>query len=291
VARLPDFMSRIFILLVYTRAMNRRRFLQLMTLGSLGLAGSVPTYAWSEAHRFGVSKHSFKLPRLERGLRVAHLSDLHFGRWHREPAIRKWVDATLAQNPDLIVITGDLVDGRTSIERLEAFTAELARLGAPLGVFATWGNHDYAMHHSGLAVFGPMLEKVGIRVLTNEGAQVRPDLYLAGVDDYWHGEVDVARAIHDANPTGATLLLSHNPDILPSVPSSVGLMLSGHTHGGQVRAPFGVGLHSISKFGERYQMGFVQEQTTAFVSRGLGTSTVPVRSFCPAELVLLELQA
>jgi uncharacterized protein len=262
-----------------------------MTLGTLGLAGSVPTYAWSEAHRFGISRHSFKLPRLERGLRVAHLTDLHFGRWHREPAIRNWVNATLAQKPDLIVITGDLVDGRTSIKRLEALTAELAQLRAPLGVFATWGNHDYAIHHSGLAVFGPMLEKAGIRVLTNEGVQIRPDLYLAGVDDYWHGDVDVARAILDARVDGATLLLSHNPDILPSVPSSVGLMLSGHTHGGQVRAPFGVGLHSISKFGERYQMGFIKEQTTAFVSRGLGTSTVPVRSFCPAELVLLELQA
>jgi uncharacterized protein len=271
--------------------MNRRRFLKLMTLGTLGLTGSVPTYAWSEAHRFGLSKHSFRLPRLERGLRVAHLTDLHFGCWHREPAIRQWVDATLAQNPDLIVLTGDLVDGRTSIKRLEALTAELARLRAPLGVFATWGNHDYGLHRSGLEVFGQMLEKAGVRVLTNEGAQIRPDLYLAGVDDYWHGDMDIPRAIRDAKPTGATLLLSHNPDILPSVPSSVGLMLSGHTHGGQVRAPFGVGLHSISKFGERYQMGFIKEQTTAFVSRGLGTSTVPVRSFCPAELVLLELHA
>jgi uncharacterized protein len=271
--------------------MNRRRFLQLLTLGTIGLAGGVPTYAWSEAHRFGISRHSFKLPRLERDLRVAHLSDLHFGRWHREPAIRRWVDATLAQNPDLIVLTGDLLDGRTSIEQLEAFTTELARLRAPLGVFATWGNHDYGLHRSGLEVFGAMLEKVGIRVLTNEGAQVRPDLYLAGVDDYWNGDVDVARAIRDAKPTGATLLLSHNPDILPDVPGNVGLMLSGHTHGGQVRAPFGVGLHSISKFGERYQMGFIKEQTTAFVSRGLGTSTVPVRSFCPAELVMLELRA
>ena len=269
--------------------MNRRRFLQLLTLGTLGLAGSVPTYAWGEAHRFSISRHQFKLPRLERDLRVAHLSDLHFGRWHREPAIRNWVNATLAQNPDLIVITGDLVDGRTSIPRLEALVAELARLQAPLGVFATWGNHDYSLRR--LEAFGQMLEKAGIRVLTNAGAQIRPDLYLAGVDDYWRGEVDVARAIRDATPTAATLLLSHNPDILPQVPSSVGLVLSGHTHGGQVRAPFGVGLHSISRFGERYQMGFIKEQTTAFVSRGLGTSTVPVRSFCPAELVVLEMQA
>ena len=271
--------------------MNRRRFLQLLTLGTLGLAGGVPTYAWGEAHRFGLSRHSFKLPRLERDLRVAQLSDLHFGRWHREPAIRQWVDATLAQKPDLIVITGDLIDGRTSVERLEALTAELARLRAPLGVFATWGNHDYGLHHSGLKVFGAMLEKAGIRMLTNAGVQLRPDLYLAGVDDYWHGEVDIARAIRDARVDGATLLLSHNPDILPFVPENVGLMLSGHTHGGQVRAPFGVGLHSISRYGERYQMGFIKEQTTAFVSRGLGTSTVPVRSFCPAELVLLELLA
>jgi uncharacterized protein len=269
---------------------NRRRFLQLFALGTVGLAG-VPAYAWSEAHRFNVSKHAFRLPRLERPVRVAQLSDLHFGRWHREPAIRRWVDATLAQHPDLIVITGDLIDGRTSVERLEALAAELSRLRAPLGVFATWGNHDYGLHRGGLEVFGGILERAGVRVLTNEGAQLRPDLYLAGVDDYWHGQVDIGQAIRGARPDGATLLLSHNPDILPDVPEGVGLMLSGHTHGGQVRAPFGLGLHSISEFGERYQMGFIRERTTGFVSRGLGTSTIPIRSFCPAELVLLELTA
>jgi uncharacterized protein len=285
-------MSLTFTMLAYTATMNRRRFLQLFTLGTLGLSAGVPAFALSEAHRFALSKHSFKLPRLERGVRVAHLSDLHFGRWHREPAIRNWSDATLAQQPDLIVITGDLVDGGTSVERLKALTAELARLRAPLGVFATWGNHDYGLQRSGrLKEFGQMLEKVGVRILTNEGVQLRPDLFLAGVDDYWRGEVDIDRAIRDAKPTGATLLLSHNPDILPFVPESVGLMLSGHTHGGQVRAPFGVGLHSISRFGERYQMGFIQEKTMGFVSRGLGTSTVPVRAFCPAELVVLELSA
>ncbi len=220
------------------------------------------------------------------------MTDLHFGKFMFEREVRAWVGAANLEKPDLIVITGDIIDHAVTAKKLESLALELGRLHAPLGVFATLGNHDY-YYPSGARfdakILIAQLERVGIKYLVNQGVALRSDFFLAGVDDYWAGTVRVARAIQNAAPDTALMLLSHNPDILPKVPARVGLMLSGHTHGGQVRAPFGQGLACISKYGERYQMGFVKEASTAFVSRGLGTTGIPIRTFCPAELVVLEL--
>jgi uncharacterized protein len=275
---------------------NRRRFLKVLGLGVVSVIGvgiGTPTYGWLEAHRFGISRHAFKLKGLEIPLKLVQLSDLHFGRWHGLNEVRAWVDATLKEQPDLIVITGDIVDGRTSREQIEALAQELGRLTAPIGVFAVLGNHDYFQHQAswdrGTGMMISSFERAGVRYLRNAGTLVRDDLFLAGVDDFWMGNPDPEKAFRDAPPRAARLLLNHNPDLLPEISPSVGLTLCGHTHGGQIRAPFGVGLYSISKYGERFQMGFVKAPAPAFVSRGLGTTGPPVRTFCPAELVVLNL--
>jgi uncharacterized protein len=249
-------------------------------------------YAWASAHSFEISKHSFKMPHLQKPLKVVQMTDLHFGKFMFEPEVRAWVEAANRQQPDLIVITGDIIDHGLNDQKLESLARELGKLKAPLGVYATLGNHDYAQASGArfdAKILIAHLERYGLKYLVNQGVSLRSDFFLAGVDDYWAGTVRVARAIQHATPDTAVLLLSHNPDILPKVPKQVGLMLSGHTHGGQIRAPFGKGLGCISRHGERYQMGFVHEKTTAFVSRGLGTTAVPLRTFCPAELVVLEL--
>jgi uncharacterized protein len=277
---------------LYTRAVKRRTFLKTM-LSSLVAAPFVAGgYGWASAYSFEISKHSFKMPQLQAPLKVVHMTDLHFGKFMFEREVRAWVSAANLEKPDLIVITGDIIDHALENKKLESLALELGKLHAPLGVFATLGNHDYytasgARFDANILI--AQLERVGITYLVNQGVLLRSDFFLAGVDDYWAGTVRVARAIQNAQSDAALLLLSHNPDILPKVPPRVGLMLSGHTHGGQVRAPFGQGLACISKHGERYQMGFVKEATTAFVSRGLGTSGIPIRTFCPAELVVLEL--
>jgi len=279
---------------------SRRRFLKTaLALGVSSVGATV--YGWAGAHSFQVSRHKVALERLKSPLRLVQLSDLHFGPWHGEDAVRSWVTAALEQSPDLIVITGDIVDRACSLEREAQLTLELSRLKAPLGVFAVLGNHDYfrrnGTREEGTGHLVAALEAVGIRYLTNTGVQIRPDLHLAGVDDLWMGVVDLGKALENTPTDSATVLLSHNPDLLPDVPSSVGLTLSGHTHGGQIRAPFGVGLHSISRFGERFQMGLVASDPRAdgsvargFVSRGLGTTGPPLRTFCPAEVIVLELE-
>ena len=279
---------------------SRRRFLKTaLALGVSSVGATV--YGWTGAHSFQISTHSVALERLKSPLKLVQLSDLHFGPWHGEDAVGSWVTAALEQGPDLIVITGDLVDRACSFEREAKLVLELSRLKAPLGVYAVLGNHDYfrrnGTREAGVGHLVAALEGVGIRYLTNAGVQIRPDLHLAGVDDLWMGVVDLGKALEQALQESATLLLSHNPDLLPDVPSSVGLTLSGHTHGGQIRAPFGVGLYSISKFGERFQMGLVSSDPRAdgstaqgFVSRGLGTTGPPLRTFCPAEVIVLELE-
>jgi uncharacterized protein len=255
------------------------------------VAVGLPTYAWASGHSFQINTHAFPMMGLQKPVRVAQMSDLHFGRWHGADDVRRWVGATLAQRPDLIVLTGDTVDGGTSMQQLEKLVAELGRLEAPLGVYAVLGNHDYGSRRGTWRKETLMsaLEGVGIEYLVNEGVSLRPDFFLAGVDDYWYGRVNSQEAIQGATSDQAILMLCHNPDVLPHFSPRIGLTLCGHTHGGQLRAPWG-GLYSISRYGERFQMGFVQAPAHGFISRGLGTTGAPVRTFCPAELVILDLQ-
>ncbi len=290
--------------------LNRRAFLRLIasgaTLAAGAAAGGGTVYAgFSSAHQFGVSKHTLKLPGLEKPVRVVQLTDFHYGNDHGLTEIMNWINAALAEKPDLILLTGDLLDTWVEPEVLDALVPVLARLRAPLGVLAVVGNHDFFRFYDpkldqvmlGSKAVQSRLERAGVRVLVNDGLRVRNDLFVAGVDDLWQGKVDLERALRNAPTTGARLLMSHNPDLLPDVPESVSLTLCGHTHGGQVRVPgLPFTFYSVSKYGERFQQGFVRggadgrSGAHGFVSRGLGTSGVPMRLFCPAELVVLNLE-
>jgi len=258
--------------------------------------GAVPL---SNTYRFQVNRHARPLPGLRAPLRVAHLSDLHYGPYVHAGSVRAWVDAALRERPDLAVITGDIMDSAPG-DGAEHLLRELARLRAPLGVWGVWGNHDYGSFgryaqrlrtarrsdwQDGRAAFETALRDAGVRILTNTGVRLRPDVFLAGVDDAWWGAPDIPAALAAAGG-GATLLMAHNPDLLPQVPRRVGITLCGHTHGGQVRFPF-IGAPMIpSEYGERFAMGFVHAPALGFVSRGLGVSGVPARLGCPAELVI-----
>lgn len=279
--------------------MKRRDFLRNIFLAGLSLPPLLGVSAYAQAMGFVVSKHQLKLRHLEKPLKIAHLTDLHFAAAHGVAQLEAWVKATLLEQPDVVLLTGDLVHGdifdnlganaKPMLNELAKTLEPLSRV--PLGAYAVLGNHDYALRWSGTCIVADLenaLEQVGISFLTNKNKQLRPDLFLAGIDDLWHGTPNLETALAGVSSNAATLLMSHNPDVLPDLPASVGLMLSGHTHGGQVRLPFVGALASVTKFGERYQQGFVHEQALGFVSRGLGCGTLPIRLFCPAELVLLE---
>lgn len=260
-------------------------------------------------YSFVVEQHRRSLRGLQVPLRVAHLSDLHIGFFVRQGSVRRWVEATQAHQPDLIVITGDLTDSGRRHQVLPTLP-ELANLRAPLGVWAVWGNHDYRFNnyqpkqpsHVGTTAksgYTPpripmvpplelekMLNHQGIQMLHNAGVQLRSDLFLAGVEDLWHGEPDVQRALDGFNRSSAGLLICHNPDFLYQVPRSVDLTLCGHTHGGQVVLPWYGPTFTSSSYGQKFAGGWIDDPVPAFVSRGLGVSTVPLRVACPAALVI-----
>jgi uncharacterized protein len=278
---------------------KRRDLLKRVFVGVAALPPLTGAAAYAQAMSFVVSRHQVKLAHLEQPVKIAHLTDLHFAAAHKQNHLEAWVKAALLEKPDLVLLTGDLVHGdvfgklgtnaQVTLEQLGKSLAPLTQ--APLGAYAVLGNHDYALRWSGISSMASLqqsLENNGIEVLTNQSKQLRPDLFVAGIDDLWLGNPDLEQALRGIPNNRTTLLMSHNPDVLPTVPASVGLMLSGHTHGGQVRLPFFGALASVTEFGERYQQGFIQEQALGFVSRGLGCGTLPIRLFCPAELVLLE---
>lgn len=242
------------------------------------------------SHPFEVNHYRYDMPGLKAPVKVAQLSDLHYGPFIKQEHVRHWVEATLLEKPDLILLTGDMVD-RWGTGGLEPLVAELARLEAALGVWACWGNHDHA-NAKKLRRLHEALEHAGVRVLCNEGASVHDDLFLAAVDDYRKGKPDLEAALKARPPEGACLLMSHNPDVLPHVPQVVDLVLCGHTHGGQLNFPLVGPLRTSSRYGRRFLAGWMNPPDSpvpAYVSRGLGVTLLPVRLNSPAELVMLTL--
>ncbi|GGM15769.1 metallophosphoesterase [Deinococcus aerophilus] len=280
---------------------TRRGVLRGLLGGGLGVA-ALGGLGVAQAYRFEVTFRRPPLGGLTRPLRVAFLTDLHYGLFIGPGSVRTWVDAATALRPDLIVLGGDQLDRRAAGPPSELL-AELGRLRAPLGVFGVWGNHDcdnfgqasrLSRSRPGWAARREALRQAylqaGITILRNEGRAVRDDVYLGGVDDLIHGTPDVAAALAGAGKR-ATVLVSHNPDLLPKLPQHVGLVLSGHTHGGQIRVPL-LGAPVVpSRYGQRYAMGWVMgaHDTPGYVSRGLGLSGVPLRNLCAPELTLLTL--
>jgi predicted MPP superfamily phosphohydrolase len=223
------------------------------------------------------------LPDALDGLRVALVTDTHFSATVPADDIQRAVRATLEARPDLIVLGGDYVTWGD--RRYVAGAAELlAPLHAPHGVFAVLGNHDDDRDMPGA------LSAKGFAVLKDARTDVvinGEPISLAGIR-YWTRRVDrIARVL--AGATGTTVLLAHDPKRLKEAADlDVPLVLSGHTHGGQIVLP---GLGAIAARGFPVVAGYGQrENTSIYVSRGVGTVYVPVRLNCPPEVSILTLK-
>ena len=222
------------------------------------------------------------------GLRILFVSDIHAGPFVSAKALTHTFQRLLATEPDVILVGGDLVT--TTLEEFVESREAFAELRAPLGVFAVLGNHD---HYTGNADrLRNMIEDVGIGVLHNRSVTLRRGdacLSLAGVDDLLTGRPNLEAAL--AGTHAPTLLLSHNPDLaFDAARKGVALMLSGHTHGGQIRVPGLPVLVRQSRYRldeGRFQVGPMD----LVVSRGLGAAGLPVRFACPPEAVLIHLRA
>ncbi len=253
--------------------------------GTTALTISALTSALSEIEVREVEVGLERLPRALEGMTLVQLSDVHVGPTIGARFVRSIVDKTNALAPDAIVITGDLVDG--SLRELREHVQPIAGLAARFGVYFVTGNHDF---YSGAQPWIEELRRLGIRVLMNERVALgdQASIDLAGVHDISSGISDVERACAGRDPERELVLLAHQPrSIIEAAPHRPGLVLSGHTHGGQLW-PFGklVGLQ------QPYVAGLHQhdEHSQIYVSRGTGYWGPPMRLGAPAEITRLVLR-
>jgi len=232
--------------------------------------------------------HLNRLPNAFDGFRIVQLSDVHHGPFSDRGQIERAVETANRLQPDIIALTGDYI----SKERhYAAPCAEmLGKLKARYGVYAVLGNHD---HWTDAALITDLFRAEGITMLINEGMRFEQNgaaFWLAGVDDYMVGLEDISLALAGARRDEMKLLLAHNPIILRrAVRASVDLVLSGHTHGGQVAIR---GDRSTTRPRKRFLKGLGRQgNTQIYVNRGLGTVVLPIRYGCPPEISLLELRS
>lgn len=202
------------------------------------------------------------------------------------PHIRQAVRIAQETAPHLILLGGDFVTGSATYADLCA--QELASLQAPLGVYACLGNHDYWTDPDAIT---KALNRAGVRVLRNEGVEVAEGLWVAGLDDVWEGRPSLERALKGMPADAATVLIVHEPDYADEVIADgrVTVMVSGHTHGGQVRLPF-LGPPILPYLGQQYVAGlYALDDMALYVSRGVGVISPPVRFNCRPEVTLLTL--
>jgi len=229
-------------------------------------------------------------PRLD-GLRIAHLSDLHIGTLTPKAWGLSWSRRANERAPDIAVVTGDLVTSGT--EYHSDIAEVVAALRAKLGVYVSMGNHDYFGEGEPLV---SMLRERGVRVLRNEGTAVGRDggrLWLAAIDDVWTRRDDLDRALEGRPREMATVLLAHDPVRFDAAAErGIELVLSGHTHGGQVAMPFLSRTISLASLAHRYNLGFYRRgRSTLYVHPGLGTTGPPMRLGAAPEVTILVLRA
>ena len=274
--------------------LTRRRLLKVagLSVGAVALGGVIDGLFiepwWVDLPRPVVSLPM--LPEPWDAVTIAHVTDIHAGRVVKLDYIEKVVRMTLEASADVVVFTGDLVT------RTDAITAALgraiARLRAPLGQFAVLGNHDYWTDADAVT---SLLEDAGFVMLTSRHVLLERagrKLCLAGVDDLWEGEQHLDAALAGVDEDVPRVLLCHNPDYAEVMPAGprVDLMLCGHTHGGQVKIPFGP-RPRLPITHKKYAAGLNRgPHCPVYTSRGVGMLAPAVRFNCRPEIPVITLK-
>ncbi|CAA6813009.1 MAG: Metallophosphoesterase [uncultured Sulfurovum sp.] len=269
---------------------NRRAFLKKgLDYFSVATAVGLSGRAMYEATHIVIEQVEVKLKNLKQPYSIVQLSDVHIGGIIDQVSIKDMVEKTNALKPDLVVITGDLVD--IALKYAIPALNELKGLKSKYGTYFIVGNHEYLHQIEDILV---AVKSLGIRVLENENVYIGEQgkgFNLAGVYDHMgyrfeHHEPNLEKALLDCDKNSPTVLLAHQPLFIKEVKEGVDLVLSGHTHGGQLY-PF----KALVKIVQPYLAGLYQhnEQTQIYVNRGTGFWGPPMRLGSSSEITYMRI--
>ena len=281
--------------------MNRRKFFGLAGRAAASCIAGGCVYGVIEAKTLQASPVSIRLPELPaafHGMKIALLADIHHSAFVPLDFIGQAVAMANAFAPDLVILGGDYITaGKFYIlpgigpSYIAPCFDMLKNLKARHGVFAVTGNHD---QRAGVEKVNAAISGAGIKNITNQGVWLTDHgqrLRICGVGDLNTQHQDLPSALGDAREKDAAILVSHNPDYAEMCGDRrVRLILSGHTHGGQVVLPLTGAPLIPSKYGQKFRHGLVQMQDRqVFITSGVGTLPLAVRIHCPPEVTLITL--
>lgn len=267
----------------------------LFTIILLGALLALCLYGYTrylEPYRIQVVRESLEVPDDVGECRIVFFSDTHFGRWYAVEQIDEIARIINEQNPDVVIFGGDLIDDYNRDEdelNLDGITQGLSRIEAAYGKYAVFGNHDYG--GGAQYIFEDILKAAGFRLLVNERVYIRDlNLKITGFDDSIFGYT--REGAYELE--GFRVMVAHEPDQADHVDSdTTGLMLSGHSHGGQVYLPFMLD-YFLPDGATEYIRGWysglgVNENVQLYVTRGIGMTGIPFRFMSVPEITVIDL--
>jgi predicted MPP superfamily phosphohydrolase len=223
------------------------------------------------------------------GKKIIFISDIHHGQLFSRERVADAVRKVNDLEPDIVILGGDYIYGDRKY--IEPCFEELAKLKAKMGIYGVTGNHDYWEDND---LTEKSMKKAGITVLSDRAEWLKIDedkIKIAGIDWYSTSEHDIDPLIEDAEENDFVILASHKPDFAEKLKTSkIDLMLSGHTHGGQVTL-FGLWAPYVpSQYGQKYRTGVVKtDKITVLISNGIASTVLPIRFFARPQINIIIL--
>lgn len=287
---------------------NRHKKITLVISTLFLIASLIIVYgSFIEPQIITINSQKIKLANLSKPIKIAFIADFQVGPYKRQKFVQRVVDKILEKKPDIVLIGGDQVnnDGGT-LEDETFYLKPLARLAKQIPTYAINGNHEYGVNE-GEVFYNTKkrlpdvskqvknsMEKLGIHYLTNELDKLTVNsssFYLFGGDDYWSGNLNYS-ALKKRTENLPTIALIHEPEsVFEAAGYEVNLLLSGHTHGGQIRLPLIGPLGRVDSYIplDWYKGLHDYKNTKLFVTSGIGETAVRARLFNPPEVVILNL--